>query len=279
MDGQNTNGDDSLELNKAQFGREASKYTASKIHSNQEDLNFVKKIIDPQDNWECLDIATGAGHLAHIIAQNSKHVIASDITPQMLHEAAILAKDKSIHNIEFEEFDVHSIPYVKNKFDLVMSRIAPHHFYDISLAISEMVRVTKPGGYIFIEDTVSPTKKDAGDLFNKIEILRDPSHKKDLTEDEWKKIFLQNNCEIIQQDTRQKEWPLKWWTERMSTPLEKVEEIVNLLETNYEEFKNDIGIILHTDDYKDGSTIEEKVESWEITPKNIYLLVKKNNSN
>ena len=76
-------------------------------------------------------------------------------------------------------------------------------------------------------------------------------------------------------DTRQKEWPLKWWTERMSTPLSNVEEIINLLETNYHEFKDNIGIILHNVDYKNG-TIEEKIESWEMTPNNIYLLVKKN---
>lgn len=233
----------------------------------------------PQDYWECLDIATGAGHLAHIIAQNTKHVIASDITSQMLNEAAKLAKEKSIENIEFVEFDVHSIPYEENKFDLVMSRIAPHHFYDISLAISEMVRVTKPDGFIFIEDTVSPNNIAAGDLFNKIEILRDPSHKNDLTKEEWTNYFLQSNCEVVKLDKRKKEWPLKWWTERMSTPLKNVEEIINLLEANYREFKDDIGIIFNSDDYKNKETVEEKIESWEITPNNIYLLVKKNNSN
>lgn len=47
MDGQKAKNEDSLELNKEQFGREAYKYATSKIHSNQEDLNFVKKMIDP----------------------------------------------------------------------------------------------------------------------------------------------------------------------------------------------------------------------------------------
>ncbi|MFV2014780.1 MAG: class I SAM-dependent methyltransferase [Candidatus Heimdallarchaeota archaeon] len=275
MDEQQANNEGAIELNKSQFGREAAKYVTSRIHSNQEDLNFVLKIINPQDYWECLDIATGAGHLAHIIAQSTKHVIASDITPQMLNETAKLAEDKKISNISFEEIDVHSIPYEDNKFDLVTSRIAPHHFYDISLAISEMIRVTKPGGFVFIEDTVAPENVIAGKLFNKIEILRDPSHKNDLSESEWKNIFTSNDCEIVSITKREKEWPLKWWTERMSTPSNNVEKIIHLLENNHYQFKDEIGIIQLTKDYDQNWPLDRKIESWKLIPNNIYLLARK----
>ncbi|OLS28843.1 MAG: putative methyltransferase YcgJ [Candidatus Heimdallarchaeota archaeon LC_2] len=149
-------------------------------------------------------------------------MIASDLTSEMLLEAEKLSQKKDISNITFEEFDVHSIPHEDNKFDLVMSRIAPHHFYDINLAISEMVRVTKPSGQIFIEDTVSPNNKTASDLFNKIETLRDPSHKRDLSKIEWKEVLINSGCEILFVTKREKEWPLKWWTERMSTPKSNV---------------------------------------------------------
>ncbi len=119
---------DSNELIKSQFGREAEKYAVSRIHSNQEDLEFARIIINPQQNWNCLDIATGAGHLAHTLSKYSKNVVASDLTKEMLIQAKKIALNKSIQNIEFEEFDVHNIPHQDNKFHLTSSRIAPPSF-------------------------------------------------------------------------------------------------------------------------------------------------------
>jgi ubiquinone/menaquinone biosynthesis C-methylase UbiE len=36
------------------------------------------------------------------------------------------------------------IPAEANEFDLAISRLAPHHFSDIKIAIAELYRVTKP---------------------------------------------------------------------------------------------------------------------------------------
>jgi ubiquinone/menaquinone biosynthesis C-methylase UbiE len=76
-------------------------------------------MVNPQQDWICLDIATGAGHLAHKLAMHSSKVVASDLTQKMLIQAEKLAIEKKIHNMEFEEFDVHNIPHQDNKFDLV----------------------------------------------------------------------------------------------------------------------------------------------------------------
>lgn len=270
---------ESNELIKSQFGREAEKYAVSKIHSNQEDLEFARSIINPQTNWVCLDIATGAGHLAHTLAKYSKNIVASDLTKEMLIQAKKIAIDKNIQNMEFEEFDVHNIPHQDNKFHLTTSRIAPHHFHDITKAISEMIRVTKQGGYIFIEDTVSPDSKEGSDLFNHIEILRDPSHIKDLSEKEWVQKFVTQGCEIICVTKRDKEWPLKWWTERMSTPKNNVIQIIKLLEENFDKFNDEIRIINNNSNYNLNLSFEDKLNSWQMNPNNIYLLARKHSSN
>ncbi len=142
-----------------------------------------------------------------------------------------------------------------------------------------MIRVTRSEGYIFIEDTVSPDSKEGDELFNSIEILRDPSHIKDLSEKEWVQKFESQGCEIISVTKRNKEWPLKWWTERMSTPKKNTIQIIKLLEVNFERFKDEIGIINTNSNYNENLNFEDKLNSWQINPNNIYLLAKKNTSN
>ncbi|MHA2028871.1 MAG: hypothetical protein ACW99Q_05730 [Candidatus Kariarchaeaceae archaeon] len=142
-----------------------------------------------------------------------------------------------------------------------------------------MIRVTKPHGYIFIEDTVAPNTEEADILFNRIEILRDSSHKKDLSKNEWIQIFETQGCEIISVHKRHKEWPLKWWTDRMSTPKDNVIKIIKLLEDNYKRFKDEIGIINTNAAYNENSSFDDKLNSWQMHPNNIYLLARKSSSN
>ena len=50
----------------------------------------------------------------------------------------------------FQIADVHELPFSGGEFDIVVSRFAPHHFYDIK-ALQEM-RVLKPNGLLYILD-------------------------------------------------------------------------------------------------------------------------------
>lgn len=261
------------ELAKSQFGREASKYVTSLIHSSTDDLEFVRELIDPKSTWQVLDIATGAGHLAITLSPYVDHVIASDITPEMLIEAEKLLEEKNIDNIDLANIDVHKIPYRDNRFDLVTSRIAPHHFHDIDLAMGEMVRVTKPGGYVFIEDTVAPEDESAATIFNRIEKLRDPSHVRDLSPSEWVTLLKSKGCQLVSHTLKMKHWPLRWWTERMSAPDENVNQILDILENINEAHKDEI----HITRQNPNSLAEDPhpLDQWSIYPNNGYFLARK----
>lgn len=252
---------DNVDMIKEQFGREAKKYVTSQVHSNKEDLDFVRNFVAPQKSWRILDIATGSGHLALTLAPYVQEVIASDITQQMLDQTDEQASLRKIGNIETRIVDAHMIDNESNDFDLVSSRIAPHHFHNIDKAIEEMIRVTKSSGYIFIQDTISPENIEAGDYFNLIEKLRDPSHIKDLTPSEWIKKFVARGCELIKFERRTKVWPLQWWMDRMSTSPENQRKIRSLLENEAESYSQFVQI--------------DKKDDWEIRPFNGYFLFKK----
>ena len=229
-------------LVKQQFGREAEKYVTSKVHNNPEDLEFIIDFIEPKESWIALDIATGGGHLALALSSKVSKIYATDLTQEMLEQVNKQAKEKEITNLEAKLEDVHELSFDSETFDLVCVRLAPHHFHDIAKALGEMKRVTKKGGYIFIQDTLGPENPDARLFFNEIEKLRDPSHVHDLSESEWIDLFKNTSLPLLKKDKREKRWPFLWWTERMSTPAEVVEQIRLLIEENKSKFRYSIRI-------------------------------------
>lgn len=78
------------DLNRAvrsKFGPAAADYAASEVHAKGESLARIVELVAPQKTWTALDVATGAAVFAPHVAT----VIASDITDEMLQEAAKLA--------------------------------------------------------------------------------------------------------------------------------------------------------------------------------------------
>jgi ubiquinone/menaquinone biosynthesis C-methylase UbiE len=256
------------ELVKTQFGREAEKYITSQVHSDQSDLEFVKNFIEPKSSWRVLDIGTGTGHLALSLAPHVNEVIASDITDEMLDQAELMIKERKVSNVQAKTLDVHEIPFPDASFDLVTSRIAPHHFHDIQTATKEMARIVKPGGHIFIQDTISPEDKDAAEFFNQIERLRDPSHVQTQSITGWKDLLEKNESTVLKIEKKTKEWNLKWWLDRMSTPEENRKEILKLLNDSWEKHRSHLEIVK-----EERKADEEK--QWTILPHNGYFLAQK----
>ena len=60
------------------------------------------------------------------------------------------------------------LPFADSSFDLVVTRIAPHHFEDIALAVAEMARVTRE--QLIVEDTLY-----VSEAVEEAERLRDPT--------------------------------------------------------------------------------------------------------
>lgn len=94
-----------------------------------------------------LDVATGSGNAAIPAAMAGAHVVACDLTPELLAAGRHLADERGLR-IEWDEADAEALPYEGGEFDVVMSCVgvmfAPHH----QRAASEIARVCRPGGTI-----------------------------------------------------------------------------------------------------------------------------------
>ncbi|HMA74749.1 MAG TPA: methyltransferase domain-containing protein [Xanthobacteraceae bacterium] len=188
----------SKSLAQERFGAFAATYATSRPHAKGGSLARLVELVGPQPTWTALDIATGAGHMALAFAPGLAHVVASDLTPQMLDVARRLAHERNISNMSFVDLRAEALPFANTTFDLVTCRIAPHHFDDVRQFVAESARVLRPGGVFGLVENISPDASmmegdvgafaAAADEYNAFERLRDPSHVRCLTLSEWRDL-------------------------------------------------------------------------------------------
>src|SRR6185312_13745735 len=115
-----------------------------------------------------LDVATGGGHVARRLRAEGAEVVTLDPSPGMQPDVVARAEH---------------IPFADGAFDVVVSRIAAHHFESLGEAIGEMVRVSNR--VVVIEDMLYRTEEE-----QEAEKLRDPSHVRSLSADEWRDLLV-----------------------------------------------------------------------------------------
>jgi ubiquinone/menaquinone biosynthesis C-methylase UbiE len=119
------------------------------------------------------------------------------------------------------------LPFADGAFDLVVSRIAPHHFADIGAAVGEMARVA--GGLVVVEDTLYVSEQ-----VEEAEKLRDPTHVRSYSEDEWRALLEDAGLEVEQVEAFEKRHPLEEWLDRSQTPEEERRRVKELLAAQIE---------------------------------------------
>lgn len=202
-------------LVQSQFGANAKNYATSRIHAEGESLARLLELARPQPHWRVLDIATGAGHTALAFAPHVEHVIASDLTPQMLEVARELARKRGLTNIAFAEAVAENLPFGDQSFDLVTCRTAPHHFADVGRFVSEVARVLRPGGVFGLVDNISPEHSGAAADYNLIEKLRDPSHGRCLARAEWLDLVASSGLTVRRSEVLTKDIEFESWAGRV----------------------------------------------------------------
>lgn len=97
------------------------------------------------ETLKVLDIGTGPGFFAILLALSGHQVTAIDATPGMLLEAKNNASQHNV-SINFVCGDVQDLPFGDEQFDLVVSRNVTWNLKSPCEAYQEWFRVLKPGG-------------------------------------------------------------------------------------------------------------------------------------
>jgi hypothetical protein len=114
------------------------------------------------------------------------------------------------------------LPFEDGSFDVVTCRIAAHHFPDIRAAVTEMTRVSN--SLLVIEDNIF-----RGENVEEAERLRDPTHVRCYSEDEWKEMVTAAGFEVEQVEHFDRRQSIDAWLERVDTPPDAAARIRELL--------------------------------------------------
>jgi SAM-dependent methyltransferase len=172
-----------------QFTRQATPFSTAAPIASEAALGMIIDAARPGRDDTMLDVACGGGIVVCAFAPHVRHATGIDVTPAMLERARALAAEKGLANVTWQEGAVERLPYPDGAFTIVVTRFAMHHFLDPAAVFREMVRVCAPGGRVVVVDTYTSEDPAKATAFNRLEILRDPSHARSLYLGELKGLY------------------------------------------------------------------------------------------
>jgi ubiquinone/menaquinone biosynthesis C-methylase UbiE len=221
--------EDSKSLSRKRYTQYGHGYVNSETHAKGEDLELLLAMARPQPDWIVLDVATGAGHTALKLAPLVAKVIATDLTPKMLAVARDFIAAQGVKNVEFRQADAENLPFEPGTFDLITCRIAAHHFPEPKRFVRQSARVLKPGGLLLVQDQVVPEDPETDQYINAFEKLRDPSHNRALSENEWLEMFQENGLFIEDTHLVVKRHAFLTWAEMQGCTPAVIEQLSEML--------------------------------------------------
>jgi SAM-dependent methyltransferase len=186
------------------WSERAEAYRESEAHRQGRDLELFAE-------WAAgktvLDVATGGGHVAARLREAGCEVVTCDPAPGMKPDVICRAEN---------------LPFADSSFDIVTCRVAAHHFEDPAAAVRELARVS--GELVLIADNLY-----LGEAGEQADRLRDPTHVRNYSEDEWRGLFARAGLEVEAFEREEKRIELEPWLERAGCVGEEAERVRELM--------------------------------------------------
>lgn len=137
-------------LGKFYTGGVANKYDYARVNDIRQrdaldrEAEIIKEYLQGSNKGDILDVACGTGIMFK--HYGNRKIYGVDISEDMLK----IAKNK-FPNAQLSKADAEKLPFPDNKFSVVITSKFICHIPNYKKVISEMVRVTKPGGTIIID--------------------------------------------------------------------------------------------------------------------------------
>ena len=163
---------------------------------------LVRRLLGPfTGNEAVLDAGCGTGAVAFALAPHVAEVVGVDTRTDYLDAA----RQAAPANVRFVEGDVMALPFGYAEFDIVCCHRVLHHVRRPELAVSELARVARPDGRIFIADQLGSTDPLVTLEMDRFERLRDASHQRLLPEADIRGFLDANDLLLLSSEvTREK---------------------------------------------------------------------------
>jgi len=182
----------------------------------------VRRLLGPFTGSEvALDSGCGTGSLAFALAPGVREVVGVDSNAEYLEAARAIAPA----NVRFVEGNATVLPFGYGAFDLAGSLRVLHHVRRPELAVSELARVTRPGGKILIVDqlgSVDPLRSLDMDRFER---RRDPTHQRLLPDADVRGYLEANDLVLLSSEVTRERVDLEARLELAEVPSDEREAI------------------------------------------------------
>ena len=162
---------------------------------------------------EVLEVGCGIGvGPAYIVQQFDCRVVAVDISEKMLSWTRQRARREGVaDHITFRQADIRELPFDDDRFDAVIAESVLAFVEDKEAAIHELIRVTRPGGYVGLNETYWIREPSAELLAQSIHIGSEI-----ISEAEWRAIWEalpleERTIETFSLEAKQEVWDRIGW--------------------------------------------------------------------
>ena len=154
-------------------------------------------------------MGAGGGHVARRLRDAGLTVVTTDAAPGMEPDVISRAEE---------------LPFADSSFDVVVCRIAAHHFPDALAAVKDMARVARDR--VVIEDNTFTSE-----VAEEADKLRDPSHVRNYTVAEWHSFFELAGLDVAEEARMVRDTDFADWLDRTDTPEGERARITELLDS------------------------------------------------
>ncbi len=172
--------------------------------AHEQRLRHLLKFANLSSNLRILDVGTGTGRLALMLADDgAREVIGIDISPAMLEAAEYLrASSPSLaaQRVNYRLASAQNLPFRSEGFDAIICRLVLHHTHRPEDLLRELFRLLKVGGILIFADLLAADDPVRRATQNTIEARRNPSHVAIYTAEQYRRL-LSNVGLTMEQET------------------------------------------------------------------------------
>lgn len=147
----------------------------------------------PNEQIRILDVCCGTGNSTIAIGKKNPNntIIGIDLSNDMLQIAKNKTNKNKLNNLSFKEMNATRMDFSNSSFDVVTISLAFHEMPQelIDLILTEVSRVLKPNGKLYIIDWDRPKQPLASVLFSIFPTLFEPKVFKQFIKIDWKQLL------------------------------------------------------------------------------------------
>jgi SAM-dependent methyltransferase len=159
----------------------------------------------------------GTGSFAFALAPHVGEVVAVDSSEDYLEAGRAIAPE----NVRFVQGDATALPFGYATFDIAGCLRLLHHVRRPELAVSELARVTRPGGRLLIADQLGAIDPLRSLEMDRFERLRDPGHHRLLPDADIHGFLDANDLVLLSQEVTRERVDLEQRLELAEVPEEE----------------------------------------------------------